>query len=498
MIKSDDIETYQVILWKEKDSSMKNVKILLYLLLVVAIGCRDKNNNLNFESQQLTIFTVNDVHGQLENFAKIKHIVDAEKANGNVLFLSGGDIFSGNPVVDSHEEKGYPIIDMMNRVGVDATVIGNHEYDYGESYLKDRIAQAEFDFICANVSTEGSSLPPPDPFVKITIGDVDVLLLGLVETNGSDNETIPSTHPWRVKNLTFSRPETVVEQYADLKNEQDADLFIALTHIGHSGNSDVMGDYQLAQDYPYFDLIVGGHSHREIDTSVNNIPIYQAGSYLRKLGRIDLTLKNKKPESIKYTLIDLDTYPDQDSEVADLIAEYNDQPYLKEVVGYSHAYHERPAVGCFYTDALLGKMNVDLAFQNTGGVRSDLDEGDITRQEIFEISPFNNGTVIYEMTVAQVQSFLKKSGSGFYYAGLSISQAGPYIRIRDLDGNLLDDDSILKIGVNDYIPAVHEPYFPSNGQIQELTAAETLIAYLVDIDDQVNYPDCNRYFRFEE
>ena len=50
-------------------------------------------------------------------------------------------------------------------------------------------------------------------------------------------------------------------------------------------------------------------------------------------------------------------------------------------------------------------MNVDLTFQNSGGIRSSLDEGDITVREIYEISPFNNGTVIYEMTVAEIKEF---------------------------------------------------------------------------------------------
>ena len=76
------------------------------------------------DGQKLTIFFTNDMHGQLNNFAKIKHIVDAERAETNVLLVSGGDIFSGSPIVDQYAEKGYPIIDIMNQTGYDATVIG--------------------------------------------------------------------------------------------------------------------------------------------------------------------------------------------------------------------------------------------------------------------------------------------------------------------------------------------------------------------------------------
>ena len=199
------------------------------------IACQPKPEVGQQSGGDLTIITMNDIHGQLKNFAKIKSIIDLEKENGPVLFLSAGDIFSGNPVVDSHPEKGYPIIDLMIKVGVVVTVIANHDFDYGEEHLKNRMAQAEFAFICANVNTGGSLVPQPPPYAKINVGGLEILVLGLVETNGSENEVIPSTHPWKVQNMTFTKPENVAGQFADLKKEQDADLFIALTHLGHDG-----------------------------------------------------------------------------------------------------------------------------------------------------------------------------------------------------------------------------------------------------------------------
>ena len=80
-------------------------------------------------------------------------------------------------------------------------------------------------------------------------------------------------------------------------------------------------------------------------------------------------------------------------------------------------YHNTGEVGCFYPKALRMQMNVDVTFQNTGGIRTSLNAGDISRREIFEIGPFNNGTVIYEMTVADIKNFLMLSGSGFYSSG---------------------------------------------------------------------------------
>lgn len=124
---------------------MKKLSSILLVVFLLLLGCSnensgsDNNTNISGITKNLTIFFVNDQHGQLDNFSKIKHIVDLEKENTNVIVACSGDIFSGNPVVDNYSEKGFPMIDVMNRVGFDISVLGNHEYDYGESILTDRI-----------------------------------------------------------------------------------------------------------------------------------------------------------------------------------------------------------------------------------------------------------------------------------------------------------------------------------------------------------------------
>ena len=207
----------------------------------------------------------------------------------------------------------------------------------------------------------------------------------MVETNGSDTKTIPSTHPWRVQNLTFQRPENVIGQYADIKSQENSDLYIALTHIGFNGGNNSLGDTQIAEQYPYFDLIIGGHSHQKINTTINNIPIFQSGANLNGLGKIELTIKDKTVQAVNYELIDLNAYSEYDSDLKVIIDDYNDLPYLNEVIGYSHLHHNKPQVGCFYTDALKGAMNVDVTFQNTGGVRSILNKGDIIMFDEFNV-----------------------------------------------------------------------------------------------------------------
>ncbi len=472
---------------------MKRILLITYLVLISLVSCTKDNENSPPKQpveKDVTIFIVNDVHGQINNYAKVKYIIDQERENTSVIVTSAGDNFSGNPIVDNYPEKGYPIIDIMNKVGFDIASIGNHEFDYGEETLKNRIEQSNFNWICANVDMSNSVIPQPFEYTTLSVDNLKITFLGLIETNGKKDDVIPSTHPWRVQNITFQKYKDVVANYAKIKEQENSDLYIALTHLGYSS------DKELAKQFPYFDLIIGGHSHSKANDIVNNIPIFQAGSYLNYLGKIQLTVKDKSVESIKYELIDLREHTEQDADLKKLIDKYNDSPSFYEAIGKSYLNHSKSQVGCFVSDAMRIRLNIDLTFQNTGGVRNGLDYGTIIKKEIYEILPFNNYMVIYNMTVADIKKFLIGSQAGFYYSGILIEKVNGNIIIKDLEGNTLSNSKVLSVGVNDYIPAVYNTYFPSKGDIQSQTDAETVISYLENINDKVNYANCENYFKF--
>jgi hypothetical protein len=100
------------------------------------------------------------------------------------------------------------------------------------------------------------------------------------------------------------------------------------------------------------------------------------------------------------------------------------------------------------------------------------------------------------MTVEQIKLFLQGSGSGFYYSGIQIRKVDGSIEIRDAQGRKIPNEYVLKVGINDYIPAVHPLYFPDNGMVQSLTAAETIIAYLEGNNAPIDFSSCYNYFRY--
>lgn len=467
------------------------LKLLALLLLIFACG-KDEDDNFDpaIDDRVVTIFFINDPHSQLNNFAKIKHIVDAEQ-NGNVLLVAAGDIFSGSPYVDQHEEKGYPIIDVMNQAGFDVAVLGNHEFDYGIETLEARINQSTFPWICANIDTESSVLTQPEPFITLEVGESTVTFLGLVETNGHPEKIIPATHPWRVIDVSFERFENMVGQYSDLKAQEDADILVGLTHLG------LFADQYLAQEFPYFDLIIGGHSNHLNQTSTNNIPTLMAGRNLSHLGRVDISLDDLGIRDISSSLIDLEDYESFDEGLMSVIGTYENNNAFDEVIGFATSHHDRIELGCFYTDALKTYMNVDMTIQNNGGIRSELDMGDISKFEIYSIDPFNNGSVVFTKTAREIKDFFIETGAGFHVSGVELITNGQDIIMRDAAGNEISDNTTLTLGINDYIPAVFESYFNINdADIRPLTTAESLVDYLSNTNSTVAHEGCNQYFRY--
>jgi 5'-nucleotidase len=124
---------------------------------------------------EVVIFSVNDVHGRIYNFPKLKTLLDQEREKNNqVFFVSAGDLFSGNPIVDFHPDKGFPLIDLLSKTGLDVNVIGNHEFDYGQEALTARMNQASFDFVCYNVDGGSGALAEVPEYTLIEKGGVKI------------------------------------------------------------------------------------------------------------------------------------------------------------------------------------------------------------------------------------------------------------------------------------------------------------------------------------
>ncbi|MDR1227193.1 MAG: bifunctional metallophosphatase/5'-nucleotidase [Prevotellaceae bacterium] len=450
---------------------MKNIFRLLILLLVLSTSCRPQET-------EVVILSLNDLHAKIDNLDKVATYVAEQRAqHPNVLLLSAGDLFSGNPAVDYYHDKGYPIIDVMNDIRFDVSTIGNHEFDYGQTTLAQRIAQAKFPFVCANISTDSSPLTPFKPYVFFTKSGEKICVVGLIQEH-------PETHVDKIKKLHFTNPIDELEKYLSLRAQSD--VLVALTHMG------VQEDSLLAVRYKELDLIVGGHSHTQLDTGmlVNGVLVTQAAKYVQHIGRTTLTIRNGKVVAKRNRLVDVSQLTQKDTLISKKIKEYNSNPELSKVVAtLKNAINNAIDIGNFFCDAVRAEINVDIAFQNRFGVRIDtLYSGAVTVSDLYRADPFGNEVIRFEMTGAEVAKFITDNYNTFQRLDLCASGISYKIFVREhqvesvsvimANGQPLDGKKKYSVAMNSYMATAYRLPVKDKGVGVGKSTVEATIDYL--------------------
>lgn len=412
--------------------------LLFWTLLFGAIGRAGGAGVQAEETVTLKILHTNDIHASIDHFGKLAAYVEKQRQTADYsLYLDAGDISSGNPVVDL--KNGAPIIALMNAVGLDAMAVGNHEFDYGQTYFAENRKNSQFPWLAANMKVVDPDIPiePTDPYKIFDFGDLEVGVFSVTQAP-------PATAPDGIAGLEFTDEIETAEQYAWLADETD--VLIALTHQGYGL------DKELAREVEFFDLIIGGHSHTTISEPqvVNGTPIVQAGSNLENIGNVTITLDPETEEiiSIEGFLKPVAQLTEVDPEVAAMVDQfYADlEEELNKVVGVTETgltregrYSKDVALGNFWTDAMRYTVGADIALTNNGGIRASIDEGEITAKEIYEVEPFGNQMIVLRMTGEALYEVIRYSYTREGRNQIDLQTSGlQYTIITDRLGNFLD------------------------------------------------------------
>ncbi|WP_444685759.1 bifunctional metallophosphatase/5'-nucleotidase [Alkalicoccus luteus] len=454
------------------------------------------------EPVTIDIFHTNDIHSKIDNLGLISHFINEQgEAADNHLYLDAGDIFSGNAVVDLQE--GAPIIDILNEMNLDAMAIGNHEFDYGQQAFADRVAESEFDWLSANTEIVDPDVPieQPKPYEIYEVDGVEVGVFALTQNP-------PSTRPSGIEGIDFHDYVETAEQYAYL--EEETDVLIALTHIGHSA------DIALAEEVDFFDVIIGGHSHTRTfeEVVVNDTPVVQAGADSLFVGHFNLEYDNGDVSFNDFYLQDVDELSETNESVQELIDMYNEdaEELLSEVVGetntglYREARYERDtSLGNFWTDAMKEALDADMAVTNNGGIRASIEPGDITAGDIYVIEPFANELSEIEISGAEMQNVIE--GSLRSDGGIDLQTSGLtytlYVNDEDevvdadlyVDGEPIDPDETYTLATNNFMAEGGSGYDFSNADIIQPEAGYVTMAmfqhldFLMDTEGAVDYED---------
>jgi len=450
---------------------------------------------------RIVIFHFNDIHGKIDNFAKVAAIVGNERRGGGDVFLfCAGDNFTGNPVIDQYEPPGEPMLELLNRLGVDLLTPGNHEFDIGLENLKSFAARSRFPFISANISDGDASFPQLKPYVILEAkGGIRIAVFGVIQIEPGNG--LPSTHPDKVKGLRFSEPLQAAIKMKKLR--QGNQVFLALTHLGYAI------DRKLAERLPQLDAIIGGHSHTRVDPAetVNGVLVAQAGSDNRFLGRVDLLVRNGRVVEKKGMLIDLKEWHEEDSEVKAMIVRFNQNPAFARVIAVApFAIEGKEALGSLMTDSMRQLHNLDVAFQNEGGIRLNRLSEEITLKDVYTLDPFGNQVVEIAMSAEDIRSLIRDSFrkgneidlqvSGIRYTVRTDSERRiQSIELSGADGRPLPEDKVFKVGISSYVASSYNFSHKDPGRALNSTTAETLIHFLEGGADLSIYRNIQRAFQ---
>ena len=413
---------------------------------------------------ELTILHTNDIHGHLFPFdydalggietnvggaaRRATLIRQIKRSAGHpVLVMDAGDVFTRGPLP---ELEGVPDFDVLNAVPYDVMALGNNEFKgapgkEGLRILHDRVKQARFPMLCANVTDRATGKTIVAPWKVFDIEGVRVGVFGL---------TAPRVASYDQANtLNVEDPiQTAKRVVPQLLKE--ADFIVALTHIGYPL------DLQLATAVPEIDVIIGGDSHtwvfeptlvRTARTGmpawwIGGIPVCQDGEWGKCVGRLDLSLRQTTGSryavaSFSGKLVPVDSSVPEAGDVRRIVADCA-KPYERKIgtLAKPVAKSEAPA---WVAEVMRKAAKARVAVEPNYCVENGLPSGAVTELDVRKMFPFTNHVVRLTVTGEQLLGFIGEFDSGL--AGIE-PKDGAYL----VDGRPIDASAYYTLAVEDY------------------------------------------------
>ena len=422
------------------------MKKLLALILaaVMLLGCcafADEEAAPALQKDLVVLFT-SDVHCGIDQgwgYAGLYSAKENLAKSNHVILVDDGDAIQGEPI--GTMTKGEALIDLMNAAGYEIAIPGNHEFDYGMDRFLELTKRAEFQYISANFNYNGELVF--EPYVIKDLGGAKVAFVG-VTTPKTLTSSTPRYFQDEEGNFVygFFQDETgegvynAVQTAVDAAREDGAEYVVVM---GHMGNEELCRPWTYAdviENTNGIDVFLDGHSHDTDQVVVKNkdgedVPRSACGTKLGCVGYCRIASDGTITTGV-YTWNNKDSAPallgiDNDMSAAVDEAKATLDAKLKEVVAVTQVkltINDPEAVddngkpirmirraetnlGDLCADAYRDQSGADIAFVNGGGIRVNIEAGDITLNDILKVHPFGNSMCVIEVTGQQVLDALE-------------------------------------------------------------------------------------------
>lgn len=462
------------------------------------------------EAKIVAVFATADIHGnyipytstdgkfEIGSVARIKTVMDEIRTavgEENVIYVDGGD--SPYNTTLANVTMGKVSVDALNALGLDATVLGNHDFDYSLENLLSLRDRAAYAMLSANTkfregkNYEGEADYPFGDYITIEAGGMKFGIFGVTDDKSAETTLYTNTRDIEWDDDLAKATELVTK----LKNEEKCDIVVALSHV-HSKNT------KLITDNKAVDISIGGGNDIAGRPTIINDTQYliNPSKHGEALNQINVVLYEGKMTGIVYNQIFLTDAYQENAEVKKIIDDYNAEvgKALEEVVGYSAQRLEwstqlvrgqNSPIANLVTDALLdffADYEPDICLVNGGGMRASIPEGAVTLKTCNSVLPFDNDMMLVEASGATVLAALENGVSylpglhgkfaqpaGITYTADLTKEAGK--RVSDVtlkDGTKLDPDKRYKVVINSFIAGGGDGYSMFNVLNEEAGIAE--------------------------
>ena len=434
-------------------------------------------------------------------YAKLASVakIFKKKTNKDIhsFLVHSGDAYS--PSLLSSMDKGKSTVEMLNAVGVDFMVLGNHEWDFGNENMRKRVWQSNFPILASNARDKDGL--PIDGTVRtsmINAGQFRVGIMGLVTTNtkvisnAGGDDFLPVL-------------DTAKALAKELKG-QGANLIVALAHL------DFIEDMELVQS-GLVDVVLSGHDHYHISWDDGRTVWMDSGENSEKVGVMDIHLKSYMKRGKKrfsweadMRFVDTKNIP-EDKAIALKIKEYD--KYLSDeldiVIGKTSTELDsrkktvrtgEAAIGNLIADAMREGVSAEVGFANGGGIRAKkiyAPGTSITRRDMLTEMPFGNVVVKIRLTGAQLWEALENGVSQFennagrfpQVSGVSFvfnrkAKAGSRVISAKVGGQNLNKGRSYTVATNNYLAGGGDGYSVlKKGEVIINASGATLLASMV-------------------
>ncbi|GAB6988032.1 5'-nucleotidase C-terminal domain-containing protein [Paenibacillus pini] len=470
-------------------SLLLSVGLLVGSVGTVAAAEGDANANASTNpasttGKHITLLHTNDMHARAVEsspemgFAKITGIINQYRSqNPDTLLLDAGDAVHGTPFATL--VQGESVVKVMNEMGYDAMVPGNHEFNYGWKRLVELSGMMKFPLLSSNVKqADGTNL-----FKPYLIKEVDGVKIGIMAF--STPETMYKTNPTNVAGLQITDPAVEAKKLvSELRSK--VDVIVGIGHLGEDKSS-IDTSLKLVKEVPGIDVFIDGHSHTVLENGLagdNNTLIASAGEYTKYIGVVDVWVDGGKVVKKEAKLVDekkaANIKPDE--KVAALVDSIRkaQEPILKEKLGETPVKLEgsrekartgETNLGDLLADAMRDVSKSDIAITNGGGIRASIEAGTITKGDIVTVLPFGNQIVQLKVTGADVLAALENGVSDYPQSKGGFSQVsgvsfkidtskpkGSRVHSVKVGDKALDPKAIYSLATNDFMAIGGDQY----------------------------------------